>query len=68
MILIEKERAYVELKHKQYQNGISDKADAFKEAAEIIENLDGFDCCVASDAPTNFKTNNGWISVKDSLL
>lgn len=67
MVFIEKEHAYVELKHKQYQNGISDKADAFKEAAEIIESIDGVDCCIASDASTDFKTNNGWISVKDSL-
>ena len=63
MVLIERERAYVELKHRQYQNGISDKADAFMEAAEIIKSLDGIDC----DASTDFKANSGWISVKDSL-
>ena len=62
MVLIEKERAYVELKHKQYQNGISGKADAFGEAAEIIKSLDGIDCCLDSDA-----SSNGWISVRDSL-
>ena len=63
MVLIERERAYVELKHRQYQNGISDKADAFGEAAEIIKSLDGIDC----DASTDFNANSGWISVRDSL-
>jgi len=39
MPLIDKERAYVELKHKQYQNGISDKAKVFEEAAKIIQGI-----------------------------
>lgn len=43
MELINKERAYVELKHKEYQNGISESARAYCKSAEIVKKIKGFD-------------------------